>query len=154
MSRSVSTAFKTEQFAQQTGTSIPILVEITDGTTTIRLCNNTEDIVYSGNTYEAYPMTVDLHPDADVTRTATLTLSSVDESIMASLRSMASPITATVVAVFYDDGTMEPVTAPAYELTGVSFTEESISATLTLETWMDNEFPADEMTPRYFPGVF
>lgn len=133
---------------------IPVLLEIGDGTTTLRLCNNTEDLSYGGYTYLAYPFSIDLHADADTERVATLVVSAVDPAIMMALRTMAQPITATAAAIFYDDGVMEPVTAPSYELSRISFTESEITATLTLEPWADNEYPADTMSPHSFPGLF
>lgn len=160
MSRTLSSTATAALFAQQTGISIPVLIEITHGVAgydnPLRLVNNTEDVTYDGDTYTAFPFVYDMPDvrDDGSIQNARITFCAVDQRIAAILRSTQIAPTATAIALMVDGTWMEPLASQALTLRRVSGGLDTVSAELVYEEALDNEFPADDFRPTTFPGLF
>ena len=144
-----------------TSAMFPALLEITylEGSTTkyLRLVNNTEDMVYGGNTYtEAiFKYTPPSYSDKKM-GDGTISISSVDQSIVTIIRSIQTRASACVVAAFYyDDGTLyfEGIEEWVFELSLVNWNGTVATWTMEYDTRMSIRVPCDKMTAQKCPGV-
>ena len=109
MSTTIDAAARVSLNNESGGYSLPILIEITHGVAgydnPLRIVNNNVDLVYGGNTYLAFPFTYD-PPDQKEDGTITsarLTISAIDQSIAAILRSTTTPPTVVARAMYWSD---------------------------------------------------
>jgi hypothetical protein len=146
------------------GYSLPILLEITHGVAgydnPLRIVNNNVDLDYGGNTYLAFPFTYD-PPDQKEDGTITsarLTISAVDQSISAILRSTATPPTVVARAMYWSDesGAIQFTELVNWALTlrNVTGNVQNISGELVFDDRLESQFPALEFTPTNTPGIF
>lgn len=167
-------------YASEAGISLPILIQISheDWSTPLYLVNNSQDIVYNGNTYKAYQFRfdpADVNTDGSV-QSGRLTVWASRE-LTAAIRSLSTPPTVTTIAaiVYYsptgypsetsypsEDSypgvglayTIEPLATWTFTLRNVTGNAETITGELEYENRLENEFPAMEFRPRDFPGLF
>lgn len=159
MSRSLSAAARAALYAQETAGLFPVLLEIShpDLAETIRVVDNSVDLVYLGNTYKAYPFRFD-PPDetADNKAGAKLTIDNIDRSIVLAVRSISSRAKVKAVATFYNDQgvtVFDPLASWEFELANVTYDAFSVSGDLIYEDRLGIRIPALEFTPQDFPGV-
>lgn len=160
----ISAQARASLYAEAGGFSLPVLLEITHGVAgypnPLRLVNNTVSMEFSGQTFLAFPFKYDpptLGNDGAVSN-ARLSISAIDQTIAAVLRSTMTPPTVTAVATYWSDETGAPVFEELvrwdFILRNVSGNVDTISGELVYEERMANEFPTLEFSPASFPGVF
>jgi hypothetical protein len=163
VSRSLSATTRAELYASETGSVLPVLLEITHGvagySNPLRIANNTEDLSYGGYTWLSFPFRFDPPDQSEDSSIANarITICAVDQQLAAILRSTSTPATVRAVATFYhDDGTLvfEQIAAWTFTLRNVTGNAETITADLIYEDRLDNEVPVDEFRPNTFPGLF
>ena len=157
MSRSLSTAFKTAIYKQQTGETFLLLLEIDhdDLDTPLRFVNNTEDVTSNSDTYTAFPFELNLPSDReDQLPTVTLAIDNIDRTIIDTVRDISSPPTASVSVIMASDP--DTVEAGPYDFTikNVNYTAEVVTCELAFEDILNEAFPGDSFTPNYFTSLF
>lgn len=159
--RTIDSAVIAQFYKQQGGFAVPALVAITHGVAgylnPLRLVNNTENIVYDGDTYYPYPFTFD-PPDlaSDKIANGKFTICAIDQMIARIIRSTETPPTLIFKAVCVIVGTttvIEPVASWSFTLREISGNEKVISATLEYENRLMYATPSVEYLPQDFPGV-
>jgi len=162
--RSLSSTMRAGLYSESSGHSLPVLLSITHGVAgypnPLLIVNNTTNLVYSGNTYIAFPFKFDPPDirDAGEIANARLTISAIDQQIAAIVRSTDVPPTVIAHAMFYTDETgsvyFEPMASWEFVLRNVGGNAEMITADLIYEERLDLEFPVLEFRPNTFPGLF
>ena len=101
MPRSLSAAAVSSLNTPQTGEVWLVLLTISNASmTTIRVVNNTEDIVSRGNTYQAFPFEMELPgEDPDSPSSARLRIDNVDKRIVEAVRSISTPPEVTIEVI-------------------------------------------------------
>lgn len=156
----MTAAARAELYREATGAAFPVLIVIdhADLAAPIRLVNNPVQLSYGGNDYLPYPFSfVPPEEREDKVGEGRIVIDNSDLALQNVVRSLATPPTVQVVAMFWMDGgspVFEPVTSWAFSLKNVQFTAGRIMGTLSYETRLGLSFPALRFTPSTARGVF
>lgn len=123
----------------------------------LRLVNNTEDMVFEGETFSAasFKYTAPKHTDKKVGN-GTLSISCADQKIIEIIRSIKDRAQAEVVAAFYyDQGTIvfEGLEEWKFDLTKVTWDEIVATWQMEYDNRMSLLVPCDKMTAQKCPGI-
>ena len=162
--RTIPAWIKSALFNQETSGVVTALLEITHGVSgydnPLRICNNTENLVFEGSTFLAFPFKFD-PPDQKTDGSianARLTICAVDQQIAGILRQTETPPTVRAIATFWLDETgsvqFEEIASWPLTLRNVSGDSMTIQGELVYEDRLDNQVPAGEFRPSLFPGLF
>lgn len=155
MSRSLASAALAELNCSSTGGVWLALATIThaDLASTLRLVNDRADVVSGGDTYTAFPFSVQLPADVDEAPRALLAIDAVDLTVVTAARTITSPATTTIEVIRQS--------APDTILVSYSLQARSASydaANVTLELFaspvLDESYPGTEFTPILFPAIY
>jgi hypothetical protein len=133
---------------------LPILLRIDYTGGSLYFVNNTENVVYGGNTYVACAFNFN-PPDqgeSGITN-ASLTIDAVDGTIISLIRSLTSAPTVTTVAAMYND-TIESMVEWSFILRNVTCDGVTITGDLVYEERLENNMGPLEFTPQNAPAIF
>lgn len=155
MARTLSPAATAALHAQESGEVWLVLLTITNpGITTIRVVNNTEDVVSRGNTYLAFPFEIDLPgQDADSPSTARLRIDNVDKRIVEAVRSITTPPVVTLEVVLASQLDTVEISFTNMTMRSVEYDADSVRGQLVFES-IFTEPLTYTITPNRFPGLF
>lgn len=155
MPRALSAAAIASLNAQQSGEVWLVLLTISNpGITTIRVVNNTEDIVSRGNTYQAFPFEIELPgQDPDTPASARLRIDNVDKRIVEAVRSITTPPQITIEVVLASQPDTVEIGYSNLTLRSVEYDVNSVRGELTFES-IFSEPVTLTITPNRFPGLF
>lgn len=156
MSRTLTATAVRELLKQNSAEVFLVLLTFTHPSiTTVRLVNNTKDIISRGNTYQAFPFELSLPADlAEQLPEVQLSLSNVDRRLIDELRLIQTPIAVALEVVTASAPNTVEVGPYLFNMTRVSFTDERITASLTGEPILNEPFPGKSFTPQRFPQLF
>jgi hypothetical protein len=144
-------------YAQETDQALLPLLTIShaDLTQPIRLVADGQNQTSRGNTFIAYPFSIDI-PDetGDQPPTPRLTIDNVAEDILVAIRALSSAPTITLEVVL--SGSLDTVEAGPFALSLLSVDYDALTITgqLGSEDMLNESFPGDAYTPANFPGLF
>ena len=157
--RTLSTSFRQETNAQQTGDVYLTLLEI-DYTSNegdpLRFVNNYVQIVYDGDTYLPLAFNFIMPQDGENNRSASIELDNVDTRVAEFLLG-ASVEQITVTERLIDASDTEDIIVEItreYNLRNVTITRTIVSGELVYMQHLQDAFPKLRKTPAKFPGVF
>jgi hypothetical protein len=155
MPRSLSNTALASLQAQQTGEVWLVLLTITNpGAATIRVVNNTEDVVSRGATFQAFPFEIELPgEDPDSPSSARLRIDNVDKRIVEAVRSIVSPPLITIEVVLASQPDTVEIAYSNLTMRSVEYDAESVRGELTFES-IYSEPVTLTITPNRFPGLF
>jgi hypothetical protein len=156
MSRTLSAAAVRELLAQESGEVFLQLLTLSHPQmTTLRVVNNTQDVVSRGNTYLAFPFSLELPADlAEEMPNVQLMISNADRRLVDELRTVVDPITVTLEIVAAGVPDTVEVGPFSFDLSRVVYGKDTITGTLSTEPILQEPFPADTFNPKDFPGLF
>ena len=102
MARTVTSAFRSAAFAQQTDQVFLVLLVINHSSLAapIRVVNNYENVTHNGNTFVGFPFDLELPGDfEDALPSVKLTICNVDRQIVYAIRTLTGPPTITIKVV-------------------------------------------------------
>lgn len=131
------------------------LITIETPDSTIRVVNNTEDIVSRGETFYAYPFSIELFKDSDDSiPSIQLMIDNTDLTLMDEMRSMLeSPKFKFELVLSSDPDTVEK-SIMFLELKNIQYDSRSITGSLTSSNILSAKFPSDSYTSSEFPGLY
>jgi len=155
----LTTTGKAAVFAQETDSIfVELLTVITPDSpaSVTRLANYNENVVYNGNTYTRFPMSLRLPTDENGQITeAQIVLDNVDRDLLDEIRNFSSSLTFQFDVV---DITQSPITLertyPGFSLTNVSWDQFTIQGRLVMEQLTVEPFPKGTLNPGNNPGLF
>lgn len=155
MPRSLSAAAVASLNAPQTGEVWLVLLTIANaGMTTIRVVNNTEDIVSRGNTYQAFPFELELPgEDPDSPSSARLRIDNVDKRIVEAVRSISTPPEVTIEVILASQPDTVEIAYSSLTMRSVEYDVNSVRGELVFES-IYSEPVTLTITPNRFPGLF
>lgn len=157
--RTVSAAALRALFAENTSSVFPILLELDHPSFAepIRLVNNTQNLTYNSEVYQAYPFKLDPPDESqDQITNARISIDNVDRGILAIMRSEEEAFTIRTIAMFYNDDSglvFEPLAQWEFTLANVTWDADTLSGDLVYEDRLSNRLPKLTFTPFDFPGV-
>lgn len=156
MSRTLSANAVRELLKQNSGEVFLVLLTFTHPSmTTVRLVNNTVNLVSRGQTYIGFPFDLSLPSDlSEQLPEVQLSISNVDRRLIDELRAIESPMTVTLEVVTATAPDTVEVGPYVFDMTTVSYDAERVSATLGYEPILNEPFPAASFTPQLFPQLF
>ena len=156
MPRNISDTLKTATNAAQTAEVLLVLVEIDHDylITPIRIVDNTQDIISNGYTYTGFPFKLSLpSEEKDNPRSAKITISNVDRSIIATLRTLTTSPDFSVGVIRAANPDNIEMGWYYFKLKDISYTVESVSGTLVYENKLDYNISSEKFLPQDFPSL-
>lgn len=155
MSRTLSSAALASMHAEQTDEVWLVLLTISNpGMTTIRVVNNTEDIVSRGNTYIGFPFEIELPgQDPDSPSSARLRIDNVDKRIVEAVRTITTPPEVTIEVILASQPDTVEIAYSNLSMRAVEYDVDSVRGELTFES-IYSEPVTLTITPNRFPGLF
>lgn len=161
MARTLPATLIAAMNAQSSDVLVLALFTIThSGIPTLRFVNNTEAVVFGGNVYTAFPFSVILPPDEeDKAPTIQIEISNVGLELIASARVIAGNRERALGTIqIIESGALVPDVAVQtfsdYDIVNVSYTHETMTLSLAIESFLNEPYPAPSYTPANFPGLF
>lgn len=162
----VSDEFKVEFYSQETDNVFIVLLTFSSSEllADIRIASdpmellpiaNVDGVVSNGEEYLFAPFEIRL-PRDDKTGaiSAKLTIDNIDQSIIATLRSVTEPVNLTIQVVLSNDPDNVEKSYSGFTLDDVQYDALTIEGTLTMDYWDIEPFPSGRFTPSGFPGLF
>lgn len=160
----LSETFVASLLARESGVVVLMLLDIEheDLETPIRIVNNTEDVVSSGNLYTAVGFEVRLPDDRDGTpRGAKIQIDNTTQWLTPTVRTLFGEFLVTIRIAIPTDAESVP---PEYDgieieylpmqLTSLRMNETTVEASLSYENLVNDPWPPDTFNPTHFPTLF
>jgi len=165
MSRNVSGTFKSTVFGSQTDEAYIVLITVdhTDMVSPIRATSDgvitVSKALYKGDSLDKnfypYPFSLTLPDDTERPFShGRLVIENVSQVIIEAVRSISTALLITMQIVLASDPDTVEVEFPEFELVDVSYDAQTISGSLSIESFVEEPFPGDSFIPSYFPGLF
>lgn len=155
MSRALSSTALASAFAQETDQVWLLLLTVTHPQlTTIRLVNNTVDIVSRGQTFIAFPFELELpQDDGESMPSASIRIDNVDQTIVRAFRALSTPPLVLIEAVLASSTDTVELSLEGLTFKSLTYDAATITAQLGFEPILVEPI-AVSMTPTRFPGIF
>lgn len=121
--------------------------------TTIRVTNNTEDVVSRGNTFLRYPFMLELLSNSEGVPTGRLRIANIARTIWRAIEGLTTSATFTFEIVLSSDPETVIDSYEQAELQRVIADATSIEGELTHERYAVEPWPAPRLTPHRFPWL-
>jgi len=124
--------------------------------TTLRFCDNTEDISRNGNTFTAFSFDAKLPDDMeDRMPNVILNFDNVDQQVMEAIRDIDPGDPPTVEIDLFLASSPDTSEKGPYVMTlrNTTTTAFQVSGQLGFEDVLNDPFPKDQFTPNKFPGL-
>lgn len=159
MARTIPTTTVQELNKQSTSIAVLTLLEVTHSAlTTVRIVDNTADVVSNGNTYTAFPFAVTLPADTDqVAVSAQVRVANATRLLVPHVRTISGSRERALVTLTVVDST-DPDTAlvqhAGLELVDLSYDADFMIFSLSIDNFLNEPFPSATFSPRDFPALF
>ncbi len=156
MSNQLSPALLAQLYAQESDVPFLMLVTLTHPSfTTVRLVNNSEDIVSNGQTFTAFPMNIRLPADdGETTREVSIEFDNVSRELIDELRTVTTPIEVKVEMILASNPDDIQVTLDELKMRNVTYNKSRVSARLYLDSFLNVELTSEKYSPKLYPGLF
>lgn len=167
MARPLSSGFLAGLYAQESEEVVACLLTVThpDLEEPIRLSSDPtmrisdDPLIYAtysrSQEYLYLPFEFTLPDDkSDSPPRVQLSLDNTERSLVAVLRSFATPASITVELVLASDPDNVEIELPSLQLSDATIDEGRVSATLVADPLINEPHPAGQFTPGSFPGLF
>jgi hypothetical protein len=119
------------------------------------LVNNRVDITSRSNLYIAFPMKITLPADdGTTTRQAKITFDNVGLDLIGKLRSITTPISVKIEMVLASNPNQVQIELTDLHIRNISYNKSTISATLSMDDFLNIGMTSEQYTPQNFPGIF
>lgn len=156
MSRELSNAFLAQIFGQNSDDPFLALLTLSHQSfSTIRLVNNTTQIVSNGNTFLPFPFKFTLPvDDGESLRELKLTIDNVGLELINELRSVVDPIDIKIELVLASNPDFIEIDYQDIKLRKIQVNKQTINGTLTLDDFLNTGLTGETYAPSNFPGLF
>jgi hypothetical protein len=156
MSNSLTPQVLAQLFNQESNDPFLTLVTLSHAEfSTIRLVNNTEDIVSNGNTFIAFPMRIVLPADdGEKAREITIEFDNVGLDLIDAIREVTSPIDVKLEMILASLPDDVQYSFEELKIQNLSYSKTRIAARLFLDSFLNTEITSERYTPTNYPGLF
>lgn len=155
MSNSLSNDVLRQMLAQESEDPFLVLVTLTHPTFTVRLVNNSSDIVSNGFTFTAFPMKIRLPmDDGETARDFSLDFDNVSLSLIPQLRSVQDDIGVKIQLILASMPNIVQMEHTDLLIRSVSYNAQRISARVVLDSFLAVEMTSERYGPTLYPGMF
>lgn len=156
MSNQLSPALLAQLYAQESDVPFLMLVTLTHPSfPTIRLVNNSEDIISNGETFTAFPMRIRLPmDDGESTREVSIEFDNVSLTLIDELRTVTSPIDVKIDMILSSNPDDIQISLDELKMRNVTYNKQIVSARLYLDSFLNVELTSERYSPKLYPGLF
>jgi hypothetical protein len=136
--------------------STPILLKVshTDMEEPLYLTDNSQALVYEGNTYiPAYFKIILPESSKESVGLAKITMGAVDLKVINLVRNMKTALKIKFMAEYYEEGIFSRLDSFEFELTNINWNAMAMEGDLAFKSLLDVEFPSGEFTSLTTPGI-
>lgn len=151
----ISNAFRTAVLGLTSDeVAITLLTFSGDGFTTIRVCDNDSNIVSGGQTFIAYPFTIDLPGDGEGAPIARVRIANVSEEIGEAVDVATGQVTVRIDLILASAPETMEKTFLGLELRNVTRNALTVEGEIQAAQFVAEPYPYIRVTPGRFPGMF
>ena len=159
MARTLPTTIIEAVNAATTDEAFLVLLELSHSAfTTQRVVNNTQDIVSNGETFRKFPFAMVAPPDTDEfqPRIQVVAMDVVSELVtdMRAISGSRERAACTISIIAASDPDTALASWDTFEVVSVEYNAEVLRFDLAVESFLAEPYPADNMSPSGFPGLF
>jgi hypothetical protein len=123
--------------------------------TTVKLVNNSEDIVSNGETFTSFPMRIRLPADdGESTREVSIEFDNVSRELIDELRTVTTPIDVKIEMILASNPDDIQITLDELKMRNVTYNKSIVSARLYLDSFLNVELTSERYSPKLYPGLF
>jgi hypothetical protein len=154
--RSLTNNLLAQLYGERSDDPLLMLVTLTHTSfTTLRLVNNTEDVISRGNTHIAFPMRINLPAEDGVNvLKSQIQFDNVSLDLIDEIRSVTTPIDTTIELVLASDPDTVEISFNEFKISNVRYDSRTINADLFLDDFLHTELTSERYTPTIYPGLF
>lgn len=154
--RSLTNNLLAQLYGERSDDPLLMLVTLTHTSfTTLRLVNNTEDVISRGNTHIAFPMRINLPAEDGVNvLKSQIQFDNVSLDLIDEIRSVTTPIDTTIELVLASDPDTVEISFNEFKISNVRYDSRAINADLFLDDFLHTELTSERYTPTIYPGLF
>jgi len=154
--RSLTNNLLAQLYGERSDDPLLMLVTLTHTSfTTLRLVNNTEDVISRGNTHIAFPMRINLPAEDGVNvLKSQIQFDNVSLDLIDEIRSVTTPIDTTIELVLASDPDTVEISFNEFKISNVRYDSRTINADLFLDDFLHTEFTSERYTQTIYPGLF
>jgi hypothetical protein len=139
------------------GANIVTPIRIADGYTQ-RITETADEVTYGvpsrGNNFLFLPFEITLPTEEDAAPRCRITMHDVTRYLVPVIRGLNGAPNVTIELVLSSNPDVVEVSFGGFLMGGISYTADSITGDLTVESLAVEPFPAHTFTPSHFPGLF
>lgn len=156
MSRNVSANLRGQFYDEESTDPFLTLFTLTHSSFgTIRLVNNSTDIVSNGNTFTAFPVRLKLpNDDNNTIRKVEIEFDNVSREIIDELRSVQDPIGVSLQLVLASAPSTIEIEYDELQLRAIEYTTENIKGQVLSDDFLNTTLGVEKYAPGNFPGIF
>jgi len=122
---------------------------------TVRLANNTKDIVSRSETYMAFPFKIRFPvDDGESAREFSIEFDNVSLELVDEIRSVTSPIGITIEMILASMPDDVQITQENLQIQTIQMNKQRISAKIIVDDFLNIEMTGEKYEPTNFPGLF
>lgn len=122
---------------------------------TIRLVNNSENIISRGNIFQSFPMKIRLPvDDGESTREVSIDFDNVSLGILDEIRSVSTYIDVKLEMILASDPNSVQLSFEELKIQSITYDKTKVSAKLFLDSFLSTSLPSEKYGPTNFPGIF
>lgn len=151
----LSNEVKAQIFAQESDDPFLTLVTLSHEDFTLRLVNNSTNIISGGTTFLAFPMKIRLPvDDGETARDFSLEFDNASLELITSLRSVTGSIAVTLQFILASMPDVIQAEHRDLMIRSISYNSQKITAKIVLDSFLAVEMPGERYTPSLYPGMF
>lgn len=156
MANQLSNELLTQLYSQESDDPFLTLLTLTHPDfTTIRIVNNSSDIVSRGETYTAFPFKVTFPvDDGETARQFTLVFDNVSLFLVDEIRSVTTAIDLKIELILASMPDDVQITQQDLKIRSINMNKQQIVANVILDDFLNVEITSERYEPKNFPGLF
>jgi len=156
MANQLSPELVYQLLSQESNDPFLTLITLThDSFSTIRLVNNTKDVVSRTNTFTAFPFKIRFPvDDGETVREFSINFDNISLDLVDEIRSVTSPISIVIELILASMPDDVQITQDNLEIQTIQMNKQSISAKIIVDDFLNVEMTGEKYEPSNFPGLF
>lgn len=156
MPNNLSPELLAQLYTQESSDPFLILVTLSHADfSTVRLVNNSENVVSRGNTFMSFPMRIVLPvDDGESDREVSIEFDNVSRELIEEIRSVTTQIDVTLEMILASTPDVVQMSIEELKIGNLSYNQNTISAKLYLDNFLSSAMTSEKYTAQTFPGIF
>lgn len=156
--RNLSNSILAQLYAQESDDPFLTLFTLShpDWSSDINWVNNTESIVSNGTTFEPFPISITLPTeDGETLQSIKIEFDNVSREVIEEIRSATeNNISVAMQMILASNPDVVEIELGEMTIVSVNYDAQKVTATLTLDDFLNTEITGEKYTPTLYPGLF